>query len=285
MGEEVPPWRLWRQQKQDQNAKDAWAAGRGYEEALLGSSFCSDEALTTGVKKALQELLSSRATVEDPRQSASPYGAVGGQPSDSSGLPGKGYYVAQAHADGAARSSAASSNQARPGLGRDLVADRGPRLKAFPKSKPSKSNRKVFEEKWGYKKPRGGKCREYFAKESAFCGLAMVITTIVAFRCYFHGIDFQDMAFTEYLKYDKNGGPEPMLFKIQREGMPRAMIVRKIEECKAALSYMEDFVKSPGKGRILVAFSACYQVVADSVNHLHCFLQCEESEPGRLLLP
>ena len=116
-------------------------------------------------------------------------------------------------------------------------------------------------------------------------GLAMVITTIVAFRCYFIGIDFQDMAFTDYLKYDKTGGPEPMLFKIQRQGMSRDMVARKIQECKSALSYMEDFVKSPGQGRIFVAFSACYQVVADSLNHLHCFLESQQSQGGMLLLP
>ena len=48
-------------------------------------------------------------------------------------------------------------------LGKDLLPDRARTLKACAKSEPSKSKRKQFEEKWGYKKARGGKCRDYFA--------------------------------------------------------------------------------------------------------------------------
>ena len=49
-------------------------------------------------------------------------------------------------------------------LGKDLLPDRARTLKACAKSEPSKSKRKQFEETWGFKKARGGKCRGYFAE-------------------------------------------------------------------------------------------------------------------------
>ena len=47
--------------------------------------------------------------------------------------------------------------------GKDLLEDRVRTLNCFPKSAPSKSKRKQFEEEKGFKKPRGGKMRGYYA--------------------------------------------------------------------------------------------------------------------------
>eukprot|EP00435_Cladocopium_sp_Y103_P055144 s1382_g18.t1 len=47
-------------------------------------------------------------------------------------------------------------------LGKDLLQDRARKLQAVPKSQGSKSKRQQFLETHGFKRARGGKCREYF---------------------------------------------------------------------------------------------------------------------------
>ena len=49
-------------------------------------------------------------------------------------------------------------------LGKDLLQDRARNLRAVPKSQGSKSKRQQFLETHGYKRPRGGQCREYFGQ-------------------------------------------------------------------------------------------------------------------------
>ena len=49
-----------------------------------------------------------------------------------------------------------------PSLGKELLQDRARKLCAVPKSQGSKSKRQQFVEKHGFKKSRGGKCRQYF---------------------------------------------------------------------------------------------------------------------------
>ena len=58
---------------------------------------------------------------------------------------------------------AASTEDGKSSMGKELLPDRARTLKACPKSAPSKSKWKQFEETWGYKKARGGKCRHYYA--------------------------------------------------------------------------------------------------------------------------
>lgn len=114
-------------------------------------------------------------------------------------------------------------------------------------------------------------------------GIALAITAIVCFRCYCGGADFQDVRYTDNLVFDKDGGPCPMLQRIHQQGFPKDMIARKVEESKAALNYMESIVSRwDEKHRIACAFSAAYQVIADSLNHLTCYLAAKDLGNGKL---
>eukprot|EP00435_Cladocopium_sp_Y103_P053537 s1382_g17.t1 len=114
-------------------------------------------------------------------------------------------------------------------------------------------------------------------------GIALAVTAIVCFRCYCGGRDFQDVRYVDNLVFDKDGGPCPMLQKIHQQGFPTAMIQRKMDECRAALSYMEDIVTHWDDGtRIACAFSAAYQVIADSLSHLTCYLSAKDIGHGKL---
>ena len=47
----------------------------------------------------------------------------------------------------------------------DLLQDRAVKLRAVPKSMGPKSKQQQFVEKHGFKKPRGGKCRDYYGNK------------------------------------------------------------------------------------------------------------------------
>ena len=61
--------------------------------------------------------------------------------------------------------STAGSSTAPAALGKDLLQDRAQKLRAVPKSMGSKSKRQQFLEQHGFKKPRGGKCRDYYGSK------------------------------------------------------------------------------------------------------------------------
>ena len=114
-------------------------------------------------------------------------------------------------------------------------------------------------------------------------GIALAITAIVCFRCFCGGGDFQDVRYVDNLLFDKDGGPCPMLQRIHQQGFPKEMLVRKIEESRASLLYLEDIVSRWADGtRLAIAFTAAYQVIADSLNHLTCYLSAEDIGDGTL---
>lgn len=116
-------------------------------------------------------------------------------------------------------------------------------------------------------------------------GIAMAIAAMVCFHHYCHGGDFEDVRYVDYLVFDKDGGPCPMLQKIHQKGFPKSMVLRKIEESKAALKYMEDIVSHWDDGsRVACAFHAAYQIVADSFNHLTCYVSARDMGDGKLRL-
>ena len=111
-------------------------------------------------------------------------------------------------------------------------------------------------------------------------GIALAITAIV---CFCGGGDFQDVRYVDNLLFDKDGGPCPMLQRIHQQGFPKEMLVRKIEESRASLLYLEDIVSRWADGtRLAIAFTAAYQVIADSLNHLTCYLSAEDIGDGTL---
>lgn len=92
--------------------------------------------------------------------------SVGGFHAPSQAAQGGNVYVTEAvpvNAD-TAGATAASAMPPAAALGKDLLQDRARNLRAVPKSQGSKSKRQQFLETHGYKKPRGGQCREYFSQ-------------------------------------------------------------------------------------------------------------------------
>ena len=97
------------------------------------------------------------------------------------------------------------------------------------------------------------------------------------------GMPFEDMKYMENLLYDKNAGPLPMLQKIHLESLPEGVISQKVAECRSALAYLEGLVVAPGHGsRIFAAFCASYQVIADCLCFLTCYLNSKDMEDGKI---
>ena len=114
-------------------------------------------------------------------------------------------------------------------------------------------------------------------------GVALSITAFTAFRMHCGGTPFEDMRYVENLLYDKNAGPLPMLQKIHLESLPEGMISQKVAESRSALAYLEGLVVSPGHGcRIFASFSASYQVIADCLCFLTCYLNSKDMGDGKL---
>ena len=142
---------------------------RGYEAALLQQSPCSDDTMVANAvdlqagNAALEKFLEMNASRAKEAQSSPAASSSSVRPTQrpemetskqKHSLPkpvwptGGNPYV----------------EQAKSSLGKDLLPDRARTLKACAKSAPSRSKRKQFEDKWGFKKARGGKCRQYFAE-------------------------------------------------------------------------------------------------------------------------
>ena len=116
-------------------------------------------------------------------------------------------------------------------------------------------------------------------------GIAMAIAALVCFRHVCHGGEFEDVRYVDYLVFEQGGGPSPMLMKLHQKGFPKSMVLRKLEESKAALKYLQDVVSHWDDGsRVCCAFHAAYQVVADSFNYLTCYVSARDMGDGKLHL-
>lgn len=116
--------------------------------------------------------------------------------------------------------------------------------------------------------------------------LAIIISTLVSWRACGRAMDFEDFPYKDNLRFNPNAGPCPMLQKIQKEKMSKKMIQMKVLECRSSLTWLEPIVRGMrDTGRVSVCFDGAYTLIADSLNHLTCYLLSVELEDGKLYLP